>query len=172
MQKKPNLLQALIPIAVLITLLVLNVVHFGDHTLDGANQFALILASAVAGMVAISLGVKWDSIRDSMVRSIGSAMPSILILLMIGALAGTWLISGVVPTLFIVDGPMVAGPALLLGIADVVAEAKKQGIKYFFIEDESSRVIQQVPQSMEFQHIKTTIYNDSLVKSHYARQRE
>ena len=40
-----------------------------------------------------------DRIRDSMVRSIGSAMPSILILLMIGALAGTWLLSGVVPTL-------------------------------------------------------------------------
>ncbi len=95
----PSLLQALIPIAVLITLLVLNVTYFGDHTLDGANQFALILASAVAGIIAISLGVKWTAIRDSMVKSISSAMPSILILLMIGALAGTWLLSGVVPTL-------------------------------------------------------------------------
>ncbi len=99
MQKKPNLLQALIPIAVLITLLVLNVTYFGDHTLDGANQFALILASAVAGIIAITLGVKWSHIRESMVKSISSAMPSILILLMIGALAGTWLLSGVVPTL-------------------------------------------------------------------------
>lgn len=95
----PSLLQALIPIAVLITLLVLNVSYFGDHTLDGANQFALILASAVAGIIAITLGVKWPAISDSMVRSISSAMPSILILLMIGALAGTWLLSGVVPTL-------------------------------------------------------------------------
>ncbi len=96
--RTPNLLQALIPIAVLITLLVLNVNYFGDHTLDGANQFALIMASAVAGIVAISLGVKWTHIRESMVKSISSAMPSILILLMIGALAGTWLLSGVVPT--------------------------------------------------------------------------
>ncbi len=95
----PSLLQALIPIAVLITLLVFNVKYFGDHTLDGANQFALILASAVAGIIAITLGVKWIAIRESMVRSISSAMPSILILLMIGALAGTWLLSGVVPTL-------------------------------------------------------------------------
>ncbi len=95
----PSLLQALIPIAVLITLLVLNVSYFGDHTLDGANQFALILASAVAGIIAITLGVKWTDISESMVRSISSAMPSILILLMIGALAGTWLLSGVVPTL-------------------------------------------------------------------------
>lgn len=97
--RSPTLFQALIPIAVLITLLVLNVIFFGDHTLDGSNQVALILASAVAGLVAISLGVKWNAIRDSMVKSIGSAMPSILILFMIGAVAGTWLISGVVPTL-------------------------------------------------------------------------
>jgi NhaC family Na+:H+ antiporter len=97
--RKPSLLQALIPIVVLIVLLVLNVNYFGDHTLDGANQFALILASAVAGLVAITLGVRWARIRESMVRSIGSAMPSILILLMIGALAGTWLLSGVIPTL-------------------------------------------------------------------------
>jgi len=85
--RSPNLLQALIPIAVLITLLVLNVAHFGDHTLDGSNQFALILASAVAGIIAVFLGVKWPDIQSSMVKSIGSAMPSILILLMIGALA-------------------------------------------------------------------------------------
>ena len=91
--RKPTLLQALIPIVVLIGLLILNVNYFGDNTLDGANQFALILASAVAGIIAISLGVKWPHIRESMVKSIGSAMPSILILLMIGALAGTWLLS-------------------------------------------------------------------------------
>ena len=97
--RSPNLLQALIPIGVLIILLILNVTHFGDHTLDGANQFALIMASAVAGIIAVSLGVKWTRIQESMVKSISSAMPSILILLMIGALAGTWLLSGVVPSL-------------------------------------------------------------------------
>jgi NhaC family Na+:H+ antiporter len=97
--RSPNLLQALIPIGVLIILLILNVTHFGDHTLDGANQFALILASAVVGIIAVSLGVKWTMIQESIVKSISSAMPSILILLMIGALAGTWLLSGVVPSL-------------------------------------------------------------------------
>jgi len=118
--RTPNLFQAIIPIAVLITLLVLNVVHFGDHTLDGANQFALILASAVAGIVAISLGVKWTHIRDSMVKSIGSAMPSILILLMIGALAGTWLLSGVVPTL-IYYGLKVFHPKIFLFATVIIA---------------------------------------------------
>ena len=118
--RKPNLLQALIPIVVLIGLLVLNVNYFGDHTLDGANQFALILASAVAGIVAITLGVKWAHIRESMVKSIGSAMPSILILLMIGALAGTWLLSGVIPTL-IYYGLQVFHPKIFLFATVIIA---------------------------------------------------
>ncbi len=118
--RKPNLLQALVPIAVLICLLVLNVTHFGDHTLDGANQFALILASAVAGIIATSLGVKWVDIRSSMVKSISSAMPSILILLMIGALAGTWLLSGVVPTL-IFYGLKVFHPKIFLFATVIIA---------------------------------------------------
>jgi NhaC family Na+:H+ antiporter len=111
--RKPSLLQALIPIAVLICLLVLNVNYFGDRTLDGSNQFALILASAVAGIIAVTLGVRWSHIRDSMVRSIGSAMPAILILLMIGALAGTWLLSGVIPTL-IFYGLKIFNPKIFL----------------------------------------------------------
>jgi NhaC family Na+:H+ antiporter len=118
--RKPNLLQALVPIAVLICLLVLNVTYFGDHTLDGANQVALILASAVAGIIAVSLGVKWTHIRASMVKSISSAMPSILILLMIGALAGTWLLSGVVPTL-IYYGLKVFHPKIFLFATVIIA---------------------------------------------------
>ena len=118
--RKPNLLQALVPIAVLICLLVLNVTYFGDHTLDGANQVALILASAVAGIIAITLGVKWPHISTSMVKSISSAMPSILILLMIGALAGTWLLSGVVPTL-IYYGLKVFHPKIFLFATVIIA---------------------------------------------------
>ncbi len=118
--RTPNLLQALIPIVILILLLVLNVTHFGDHTLDGANQFALLLASAVAGIIAIYLGVKWVNIQESMVKSISSAMPSILILLMIGALAGTWLLSGVVPTL-IYYGLKIFHPKIFLFATVIIA---------------------------------------------------
>ena len=111
--RNPRLYHALIPISVLITLLVLNVTYFGDGTLDGANQFALLLAAAVASIVAVSLGFKWLHIRESMVRSISSAMPAILILLLIGSLAGTWLLSGVVPTL-IYYGLKVFNPKIFL----------------------------------------------------------
>ncbi|MEX2370625.1 MAG: Na+/H+ antiporter NhaC [Bacteroidales bacterium] len=111
--RQPSLFQALIPIIVLITLLTLNVVYFGDHTLDGANQFALLLAASVAGVIAIALGNRWIDVRRSMVKSIGSAMPSILILLLIGALAGTWMLSGVVPTL-IYYGLKIFHPSIFL----------------------------------------------------------
>jgi NhaC family Na+:H+ antiporter len=111
--KQPTLFQALIPIMVLIGLLTLNVLYFGDHTLDGANQFVLILSAAVGGIIAVSLGYKWAFIRQKIVASIGSAMPSILILLMIGALAGTWMLSGVVPTL-IYYGLKIFNPKIFL----------------------------------------------------------
>jgi NhaC family Na+:H+ antiporter len=118
--KQPSLLQSLIPIFLLITLLTLNVVHFGDHTLDGANQFALILAAAVGGLIAITLGHKWTEIRQSIVKSISSAMPSILILLLIGALAGTWMLSGVVPTL-IYYGLKIFHPSIFLFATVIIA---------------------------------------------------
>jgi len=118
--RQPNLLQAVIPIAVLILLLVLNVLYFGDRTLEGANQVALIMASAVAGIVAVRLGVKWPDVRTSIVNSISSAMPSILILLMIGALAGTWMLSGVVPTL-IYYGLKVFHPKIFLFATVIIA---------------------------------------------------
>jgi len=110
--RDPSLFQAFIPIFVLIGLLALNVLYFGD-TLDGSNQTALILASAVAGIIAIVLGVKWDHIISSMVNSISIAMPSILILLLIGSLAGTWVLSGVVPTL-IYYGLKIFHPSIFL----------------------------------------------------------
>ncbi len=124
-KKEANLLQALIPIFVLIALLTINVLFYGDGsrigsdgrpldgTLDGSNQFALIMAAAVAAIVATRLGYKWDEIRDQIVNSIGSAMPSILILLMIGALAGTWMLSGVVPSL-IYYGLKIFNPSIFL----------------------------------------------------------
>lgn len=118
--KQPSLLQALIPIFVLIALLALNVIYFGDHTLDGSNQFALILAASVAGLIATILGNRWTDIRKSIVNSISSAMPSILILLLIGALAGTWMISGVVPTL-IYYGLKIFHPSIFLFATVIIA---------------------------------------------------
>ncbi|MBN2663112.1 MAG: Na+/H+ antiporter NhaC [Bacteroidales bacterium] len=119
-QKQPTLFQSFIPIIVLIGLLSLNVAFFGDATLDGSNQIALLIAAAVASVISINLGVNWTKIRLRIVKTIGSAMPSILILLMIGALAGAWLISGVVPAL-IFYGLKVLHPSIFLFAAVVVS---------------------------------------------------
>lgn len=116
-----NLLQALIPIIFLISFLIFNVLYFGDHTLDGANQVALILSAAIAGSIAVYLGNNWSYIRSKIVKSISSAMPSILILLLIGALAGTWMISGVVPAM-IYYGLKIFHPSIFL-VASVLISA-------------------------------------------------
>jgi len=117
--KKPTLVHAFIPIAFLILFLVLNVRYFGDDTLAGANQMALILASAIAGIISWRLGHSWKSVRDGIVKSIGSAMPSILILFLIGSLAGTWMISGVVPAL-VYYGLKILNPTIFLFASVVI----------------------------------------------------
>ncbi len=116
--REPRLIEALIPIILLIVLLTLNVRFFGDDTLSGANQIALILSATVAGLIAVRLGHKWKAVRKSIVDSIGSAMPSILILFLIGSLAGTWMISGVVPML-IYYGLKILNPTIFL-VATVI----------------------------------------------------
>ena len=98
-ESRPSLLQSLIPILFLIALLVLNVRLYGDGTLGGANQMALLFSGGVAALIAIRIGQRWDDIFGGIVKSISSAMGAIIILLMIGALAGTWLISGIVPAM-------------------------------------------------------------------------
>lgn len=116
--RKPNLLQAFIPILFLILFLVLNVYFFGEDTLSGANQIALLLAATIGGIVAIYLGHDWYEVRKQVVKSISSAMPSMLILLLIGSLAGTWLLSGVVPAM-IYYGLKLLHPSIFL-LASVI----------------------------------------------------
>ena len=117
--RKANLVQAFIPVVVLVTMLGTNVYLFGSGSLDGSNQIALLLSAAIAGIIAIRLGVDWQSVIKAIVKSIGSAMSSILILLLIGALAGTWLISGIVPVM-IYYGLQILNPTIFLVAACIV----------------------------------------------------
>ncbi|MFC2117853.1 Na+/H+ antiporter NhaC [Bacteroidota bacterium] len=118
--RQPSLIQAFIPIVFLICLLGLNVYFFGDDTLSGSNQIGLILATGVAGIIAARLGFRWNEIKEGMVNSISSAMPSILILFLIGSLAGTWMISGVVPAL-IFYGLKILDPVIFLFAAAIIS---------------------------------------------------
>ncbi len=118
--KKPTLIHALIPIAFLIFLLSVNVLYWGDDTLAGSNQMALMFAAGVAVIVSLTLGVKWLDIKKNIVKTIGSAMPSILILLLIGALSGTWLLSGIVPAL-VYYGLEILHPNIFLFAAVIIS---------------------------------------------------
>ena len=119
--RAPKVLDALIPLIFLIVLLVLNIRVFGTDGLSGSNQIVLILSAGVAALVAIyRLGFHWETLQDGMVKSISSAMSSILILFLIGALAGTWLLSGIVPAM-IYYGLQVLSPTIFLFAACIVS---------------------------------------------------
>lgn len=118
--KRPTLIVALLPIILLIAMLYFNIKNYGDDSVAGPNQIALLMSAAVAGIIAIRLGRKWKDIRKQMINVISEAMPSILILLLIGALAGTWMISGVVPTL-VYYGLEILNPKYFLVIAVIIS---------------------------------------------------
>ena len=97
--RTPTLLDALIPIVSLILLLALTVHLFGEDASSGPIQIVLILGAAIASLVAIKNGHRWRELQQAIVAGISTAMGAILILLAVGALIGTWLMSGTVPAL-------------------------------------------------------------------------
>jgi NhaC family Na+:H+ antiporter len=98
MQKTPSLLQSFIPVIVLTFFLGINVFLF-DDVIGGPTQVALMIGSLVASIITIRNGNKWIAIQEAFLKTINTSMSSIMILLLIGSLAGTWMISGVVPFL-------------------------------------------------------------------------
>ena len=117
--RQPTLIQSFIPIVFLVSLLVVNVGIFGSEALGGSNQIVQILSAGVASIVAVRIGWSWLEIREGIVKSISSAMASILILMMIGSLAGTWMLSGVVPAM-IYYGLQILNPTIFLVAACIV----------------------------------------------------
>ncbi len=118
--KTPSLFESFVPIIVLIGLLSLNVLFWGDATLDGSNQIALLFAGAVGAVLTLRRGVKWKKIEKRIVKTIGKSMSAILILLLIGALSGTWLLSGVIPML-VYYGLEILHPTYFLAAALIIS---------------------------------------------------
>ena len=110
---------ALLPIIFLIALLSFNVYLYGDDSLGGANQLALLLSAAFAAIMGLKSGTLWKSILQGVSNSIASTTPAIIILLLIGSLAGTWLISGIVPTM-IYYGLQILNPKIFLVAAAII----------------------------------------------------
>ena len=97
--KSPTLVDAIIPIIVLIIMLSVSVYLYGDNSSYGANQIALILSASIAAIIAIKNGYSWKEVESGIVKGIGMGMRAILILLAVGALIGTLIMSGTVPAM-------------------------------------------------------------------------
>ena len=119
-QKNPSFFLAFVPILVLILFLSINVLYYGEDATYGPNQIALLLSGMAAVLVGLKLGFKWKELQKGIVDSINSALPAIIILLLIGALAGTWMMSGIVPTM-IYYGLEILNPTIFLVAACVVS---------------------------------------------------
>lgn len=116
----PSICLSFIPLVALITMLSFSVISFGVDTLSGASQLTLLASAGIAA--AIGMGVykiSWKHIEQSFISSISPVMPSIILLLFIGALSGAWMCSGIVPG-FIYYGMKIIHPKFFLATACIV----------------------------------------------------
>ena len=104
---------AMVPIIYLVTALSYNVFVFGDNGLSGPNQLIILSAAVLAAALAIFKGISWESLQEGIRHNIHTSAIAILILLMVGALSGTWLISGIIPTM-IYYGLKILNPTIFL----------------------------------------------------------
>lgn len=97
--KEPSLLDALVPIIVLVLMMGSAVILFADNSSYGPNQIALLLGTGLAAIIGMKNGHKWKDIEAGIVRGISVSLGACLILLAVGSLIGTWMLAGTVPTL-------------------------------------------------------------------------
>ena len=109
-----------IPFLVLIVLITCCVAVFGNATLDGASQVSLLAASAVSVLIGhFSKRLEWENLEKEITDKIASCTPAIIILLLIGAIGGTWMVSGIVPTM-IYYGMQIIRPEVFLVSSSVL----------------------------------------------------
>ena len=97
--KNISLFDSLTPIVLLVLLLYINVNIYGDSSIDGSNQFILLIGAALAYLVGFKNNVSAELIFENVSKNIKSISSPIIILLLVGALSGTWLISGIIPSM-------------------------------------------------------------------------
>ena len=110
---KISLIESMIPLLCLILLLSYNVFVFGDSAMDGSNQFILLLGASVGIFIGIRSGISFKKMINYVSSNLKSITGAILILLLVGSLSGTWLISGIIPSL-IYYGLQVLNPNVFL----------------------------------------------------------
>lgn len=111
--KSISLGESLVPVGVLISLLGINVLIFSDDATFGANQWALLLSAAVAAFIGFRHQISFEDVMERVAHNVETTTPALFILIFVGALAGTWLISGIVPAM-IYYGLQILHPKIFL----------------------------------------------------------
>ena len=114
-----SLTLALTPLLLLVILLGINVFYFGDASLDGSNQFILLIGGFLAALVGFYQKVSYEDMMEAVSSNLKSTSGSLLILLMVGALSGSWLISGIIPSM-IFYGIKILNPSVFLAASVVI----------------------------------------------------
>ncbi len=117
--KELNIWEALLPVLILVGMLFYNVYVFGDDALSGSNQFILLLGAAVAAIVGFFNKVSYKQMMEEVAKNVKSTTGALLILLMVGSLAGTWLVSGIIPTM-IYYGLQILNPTIFLAACVII----------------------------------------------------
>ena len=118
--KIPSPLLSLVPILVLVTLLFVTIRIFGSDALSGGSQIVLLTATAICCLIAMTYSkVRWKALELAMINNITGVATALIILLIIGALSGSWMISGVVPTL-IYYGMQIIHPSFFLASTCII----------------------------------------------------
>jgi len=117
--KELSIWEALFPVIILVALLAYNIFIFGDASLGGSNQFILLIGAAVAAIVGFRNKVTYKQMMEEVGHNVKSTSGAILILLMVGALAGTWMISGIIPSM-IYYGLQILSPTIFLAASLVI----------------------------------------------------
>ena len=117
--KELNIWEALTPVIALVGMLAYNIYVFGDDALSGSNQFILLMGASIAAIVGFLNKISYKQMLEEVAENVKSTTGALLILLMVGALAGTWMVSGVIPTM-IYYGLQILNPKIFLAACVVI----------------------------------------------------
>lgn len=117
----PSPLISLLPLVVLVLMLVATIRAYGSDSLLGASQVTLLVVSAFCVLLGTTvLGVPWADFERMITKNVASVTSAIIILLLIGSLSGTWMVSGVVPSL-IYYGVKIIHPDVFLASTCIIS---------------------------------------------------
>lgn len=121
-QQRPSALVSVVPMVVLVALLALIITLFGSDSLSGGSQIALLVGMATCVFISMVVyRVEWKTFEQQITKTLGGIAVTLLILLAVGMLSGSWMISGVVPTLIYYGVQILSPQFFLIGACVICA---------------------------------------------------